>query len=233
MARVHALWEDKRQRLFLKCALTARDASLLQIADWCCTTPVVVLLFTRLCWNIRARWDDRAFMTQLLQLDHLYPPAFGGEVDGLELVSAQELPFLRVTYRLGIGGLFKALRIPVESPPADQEKSLTEIREEAGRVALAGVLHGLHSVENNAAMELLQMLGTMERKDGAPNRPEDEKMGLMALSEDESAQRTLKSLIMAGAEERLKLARQFDEEAVRKKILNGSSTDRPPGPHDR
>ena len=208
IARVHALWKNNPQRRFLNSLLTARDVTPHQIARYCSASPEVVQLFARLCWNVRPRWNDNAFMTELLRLDVLHPLANDGAQGELGMVSTQDLPLLRVAYRHGVSGVFKALRLRMGNDTAEAQESLKEIRQEAERESLAGVLQGLFSAENNGAIELLQTLSSMEGTgkagtQAAPSGVDDSKMGLTHLSFTESFQRNLqKHCQEQGAERR-------------------------------
>ena len=107
MAKVYHFWKTPGRRLFLKAALTAQDASLAQIAEHCSTTPAVILLFSRLCWNVRVRWNDFGSMTEILQRH------------SLQLTSGSaEVALLRVAHRHGFQGVLKALQMnkPEQQP---------------------------------------------------------------------------------------------------------------------
>jgi hypothetical protein len=228
MARVHALWSSPDQRLFLKSALCARDARLSQIAEWCNTSPEVILLLTRLCFNIRARWDDRAFMTELLRLGGCAAAKSGELESAWEQLTRQELRWARSAARKGIAGLWRISDYPTENASVEAQENLAELWQETSRETLTGVLQGHFSVENNPALELLQTLASMEGKAAVQQAAdEDSRRGLggmsLAMAVGEAAKRisegdaqsrlTLQTGLQAGAPNDSKISQGAAAEA--------------------
>jgi hypothetical protein len=182
MAKVYHFWKTPGRKLFLKAALTAQDASLAQIAEHCSTTPAVILVFSRLCWNVRVRWNDFGSMTEILQRH------------SLQLTSdSPEVALLRVAHRHGFQGVLKALQMnkPEQQP---LKAALRQIGQEAAPQALSGALQGLFSAKNNAALALMQTLVASENKESASKTPDDDSQrGLagmsMSMSVNEAARR--------------------------------------------
>jgi hypothetical protein len=229
MAEVDALRGSGRARLFVNPMLAAKDVTILRLAEWCCTRPKVILYYSRLCFNIRAHWHDRSFMTQLIN-PHLLPLLGNGvEGSGLEMMSTKERELIRVARDHGSAGVFKALR-DSEYPFPDEQSNVRETRQEAARQALAGVLLGDLSEEKNEAIELLRTLAEMEgKKDG--NRPidDDAKMGLTRLSMSQGAQLVLNKLIMATAKEQIEAAKIYDESQAKGQKSEASGVNGSPG----
>jgi hypothetical protein len=182
MATVYHLWKTPGKRLFLKAALTARDASLAQIAEHCSTTPAVILIFSRLCWNVRVRWNDFGSMTEILQRHSLQLRSNNPEVT-----------LLRVAHRDGFQGVLRALQLnkPEQQP---LKEYLRQIGQEAAPQALSGALQGLFSAKNNEALALMQTLVASENMESANKTPDDDSQrGLggmsMSMSVNEGARR--------------------------------------------
>jgi hypothetical protein len=145
MARIYQFWKNPGRKLFLMAALTARDTTLSQIAELCATTPAVILMFSRLCWNIRLHWNDRAFMVEHLQRHTLQ----SGPI-------SPELALLRTADTDGLPGILKVLRM--DNQRQTPTEYLWQLGQEAGQEALNGVLQGRFSEENNQALALLRTI---------------------------------------------------------------------------
>jgi hypothetical protein len=183
MARVQSLWETRGSRLFVMCALADRAVTLSQIAALTEDTPATIWLLARLCFNFRARWNDHSFVTHfMLPGDLRLLP--GSDDDGTTPAPSQdEVRLVRLAYSKGLNLVSTALQLPVPGFSTAAGESAQALRDEARDDALAGVLKGRFTPDDNPALKLLEMLSAMEGEKAVQQLADDDAVrGLTGMS---------------------------------------------------